>query len=149
MHLPIRSRVYFFVADDCQPPTHCSASYLCRVSAGRAVNTRYYKCNDCVIVCIPQVSLICKTGHPHDTSHNRSHSLSHPQPSELSPDLKCALLSRNHCHFLLTLIQNGLVLCTGASLIIKTSAHGVWAIILIILYREAGVGAEGREGRAT
>ena len=82
LHLPIRSRVYFFVADDCQPPTHCSASYLCRVSAGRAVNTRYYKCNDCVIVCIPQVSLICKTGHPHDTSHNRSHSLSHPQPSE-------------------------------------------------------------------
>ena len=41
------------------------------------------------------------------------------------------------------------MLCTGASLIIETSAHGVWAIILIILYREAGVGAEGREGRAT
>ena len=84
LHLPIRFRVYFFVArwlNLCQPPTQ--AALQCCISlqgpAGRTVITRYYKCNDSLILCIlgiPPASLICKTGHPHDTtSHNHSHSL--------------------------------------------------------------------------
>ena len=100
-----------------------------------------------MIVCIPQVSLICKTGHPHDTSHNRSHSLSHPQPSE--PRLEVCTSLKKPLSFSIDTDPEWVGVCTGASLIIETSAHGVWAIILIILYREAGVGAEGREGRAT
>ena len=118
LHLPIRFRVYFFVAADdwicaSHPRRLCtadSAAYLCRVPAGRTVNTRYYKCNDCLILYTlypGPASLICKPGHPPDTSHNHSHSLASSVWSQPRLEM-CKSLKRNYCHFLLTLIQNGL-----------------------------------------
>lgn len=119
LHLPIRFRVYFFVArwlNVWQPPTQAALQTLLHISAGSLqgglsslVITNVMIVWYSVYFVSPGPSiLICKTGHPHDTtSHNHSHSLASPVWTQSRLEM-CKSLKRNYCNFLLTLIQNGL-----------------------------------------